>query len=104
MVITALASLIARGSLGTGLSAKLHLEEKETRAQGFSSLIAAAFATVAFVMLSGSFFGTLYVLPNYQPRLADLPLVVPPGLIGAMTGAILQFFFVSISGLSIAAL
>lgn len=108
IVITALASLIAGGSLGpeapladacgslgTVMADKLKLDERETRSLGFSglsgmlaafltspfggsrlglesaragisypwtlfpSLVSSAFATVAFVILSGSFFGTL---------------------------------------------
>ena len=108
IVITALVSLIAGGSLGpeapladacgslgTLTADKLHLDERETRSLSFAglsgmlaafltspfggallglesaragvdyawtlfpSLISSAFATVAFVMLSGSFFGTL---------------------------------------------
>jgi H+/Cl- antiporter ClcA len=142
IVVTALASLIAGGSLGpeapladacgslgTWTSDKLHLEEKETRALGFSglsgmlaafitspfggallglesaqagisypwtlfpSLVASAFATVAFVMLSGSYFGTLYSFPDYQPRFTDLLLAVPLGLIGALAGAIFIIVF-----------
>jgi H+/Cl- antiporter ClcA len=137
IVITALASLIAGGSLGpeapladacgslgTWASDKLKLDERETRALGFSgisgmlgafitspfggallglesaragisypwtlfpSLVASAFATVAFVLLSGSFFGTLYAFPAYQPRPIDLLLAVPLGLLGALAGAI----------------
>jgi H+/Cl- antiporter ClcA len=137
IVITALASLIAGGSLGpeapladacgslgTWLSDKLKLDERETRSLGFSgisgmlaafitspfggallglesaragisypwtlfpSLVASAAATVAFVLLSGSFFGTLYAFPAYQPRLIDLLLAVPLGLLGALGGTI----------------
>jgi H+/Cl- antiporter ClcA len=137
IVVTALVSLIAGGSLGpeapmadacgsagTWLSDKLKLDERETRSLGFSglsgmlaafitspfggallglesaragisypwtlfpSLIASAFATVAFVLLSGSFFGVLYQFPQYQPQLKDLLLAVPLGLVGALAGAI----------------
>ncbi len=137
MVITALVSLIAGGSLGpetpmadacgsigTWLSDKLKLAERETRSLGFSgisgmlasfitspfggallglesahaeisypwtlfpSLVASAFATVAFVLLSGTFFGTLYAFPAYRPSLIDLLLAVPLGLLGALAGAI----------------
>ena len=59
----------------------------------FPSLVASAFATIAFVMLSGSFFGTLYAFPDYQPRLMDLLLAVPLGLIGALAGAIFIVVF-----------
>jgi len=142
IVITALPSLIAGGSLGpeapladacgslgTWTSDKLKLGEKETRALGFSglsgmlaafltspfggsllglesaragisypwtlfpSLVSSAFATVAFVMLSGSFFGTLYAFPDYHPRFTDLLLAVPLGLIGALAGAMFIVVF-----------
>ena len=142
IVLTALASLIAGGSLGpeapladacgslgTLISDKLKLDERGTRSLGFSgisgmlaafitspfggallglesaragvdyawtlfpSLLSSAFATVAFVMLSGSFFGVLYAFPAYQPRLSDLLLAVPLGLTGALAGAIFIFAF-----------
>ena len=38
----------------------------------FPSLVASAVATVVFVMLSGTFFETLYKFPAYSPRLVDL--------------------------------
>ena len=139
IVITALVSLIAGGSLGpeapladacgslgTLTAEKLKLDERETRSLGFSglsgmlaamltspfggallglesarsgidyawtlfpSLVSSAFATIAFVMLTGSFFGTLYAFPDYQPRFTDLLLAVPLGLIGALAGATLH--------------
>ena len=142
MVITALVSLIAGGSLGpeapladacgslgTLTADKLKLDERETRSLGFSglsgmlaailtspfggsllglesaragisypwtlfpSLVASAFATVAFVMLTGSYFGTLYAFPDYQPRFTDLLFAVPLGLIGALAGAIFMIVF-----------
>ena len=142
IVITALASLIAGGSLGpeapladacgslgTWTSDRLKLDERETRSLGFSglsgmlaafitspfggallglesaragisypwtlfpSLVSSAFATVIFVMLSGSFFGTLYAFPDYHPRLIDLLLAVPLGLAGALAGAIFIVVF-----------
>jgi H+/Cl- antiporter ClcA len=142
MVITALVSLIAGGSLGpeapladacgslgTLTADKLKLDERETRSLGFSglsgmlaamltspfggsllglesaragisypwtlfpSLVASAFATVAFVMLTGSYFGTLYAFPDYQPRFTDLLVAVPLGLIGALAGAIFMIVF-----------
>jgi H+/Cl- antiporter ClcA len=54
----------------------------------FPSLVASAFATTAFVLLSGQFFGGQYAFAEYQPRLADLLLAVPLGLAGALAGAI----------------
>jgi H+/Cl- antiporter ClcA len=142
IVITALVSLIAGGSLGpeapladacgslgTLTADKLKLDERETRSLGFSglsgmlaamltspfggsllglesaragisypwtlfpSLVASAFATVAFVLLTGSYFGTLYSFPDYQPRFTDLLVAVPLGLIGALAGAIFIIVF-----------
>jgi H+/Cl- antiporter ClcA len=142
IVITALPSLIAGGSLGpeapladacgslgTLTADKLKLDERETRSLGFSglsgmlaafltspfggsllglesaragisypwtlfpSLVSSAFATVAFVILSGSYFGTLYAFPDYQPRFTDLLLAVPLGLIGSLAGAIFIVVF-----------
>jgi H+/Cl- antiporter ClcA len=137
MVITAVVSLIAGGSLGpeapladacgslgTLISERLKLDEKETRSLGFCgisgmlaafitspfggallglesahagvdyvwtlfpTLVASSFATVGFVLLSGSFFGVMYRFPDYRPQLLDLLLAVPLGLIGAIAGAI----------------
>ncbi len=142
IVITALASLIAGGSLGpeapladacgslgTLMSDQLKLDERGTRSLGFSglsgmlaafitspfggallglesaragvdyawtlfpSLVSSSFATVAFVLLSGSFFGVLYKFPDYAPQLKDLLLAVPLGLIGALAGAIFMLVF-----------
>ncbi len=139
IVITALVSLIAGGSLGpeapmadacgslgTWLSDRLQLTDRETRSLGFSgisgmlaafitspfggallglesarggdganyawslfpSLVSSSFATVAFVLLTGGFFGVLYRFPDYQPLLRDLLWAVPLGLLGALAGAI----------------
>ena len=52
----------------------------------FPSLLASAVATVVFVLLSGTFFETLYKFPTYAPRLADLFYAVPLGLIGGVIG------------------
>jgi len=52
----------------------------------FPSLLASAVATVVFVLLSGTFFETLYKFPAYTPRLMDLLYGVPPGLIGGAVG------------------
>lgn len=142
MVITALPSLIAGGSLGpeaplidacgslgTLVSDKLKLDEKETRALGYSglsgmlaamltspfggallglesaragisypwtlfpSLVASAFATIAFVLLTGSYFGTLYSFPDYHARFTDLLLAVPLGLLGGLAGALFILVF-----------
>ena len=140
VVVTALVSLIAGGSLGpeapvadatgglgTWMSDRLGLDEQETRTMGFSgvsgmlaafitspfsgallglesaqseagggrrtyfwvlfpSLLASAVSTVVFVLLSGTFFETLYTFPDYVPRLLDLLYAVPLGLVGAVTG------------------
>jgi H+/Cl- antiporter ClcA len=52
----------------------------------FPSLLASAVATVAFVMLSGQFFATLYQFPGYTPLLRDLLYAAPLGLLGAVVG------------------
>jgi H+/Cl- antiporter ClcA len=62
----------------------------------FPSLLASAVATVVFVLLSGTFFETLYKFPAYAPRLADLLYAAPLGLIG---GAVGLLFMVSLSRL-----
>jgi H+/Cl- antiporter ClcA len=142
IVITALVSLIAGGSLGpeapladacgslgTLTAEKLNLDERETRSLSFSglsgmlaalltspfggallglesarsgidyawtlfpSLVSSACATIAFVILTGSFFGTLYAFPEYQPRLVDLLLAVPLGLLGALAGGLFIILF-----------
>jgi len=149
IVITAFVSLIAGASLGpeapladacggmgTWISDRLKLDDRETRtlsysgvssmlaafitspfsgallglesSQGgpgglltyfwvlFPSLLASAVATVAFVLLSGSFFETLYQFPSYSPRLMDLLYAAPLGLIG---GAVGLLFMVSLKRL-----
>ena len=62
----------------------------------FPSLLASAVATVVFVLLSGTFFETLYKFPAYAPRLADLFYAAPLGLIG---GAVGLLFMLSLSRL-----
>ena len=52
----------------------------------FPSLLASAVATVVFVLLSGTFFESLYVFPDYMPRLVDLLYAAPLGFIGGMVG------------------
>lgn len=52
----------------------------------FPSLLASAVAVVVFVWLSGGFFETLYKFPNYSPRLVDLLLAAPLGLLGGVVG------------------
>jgi H+/Cl- antiporter ClcA len=59
----------------------------------FPSLIASAIATTAFVLLTGSFFGSLYVFPDYMPRMTDLLLAVPLGLLGALAGGLFIIAF-----------
>ena len=54
----------------------------------FPSLLASAVATVVFVLLSGSFFETLYKFPAYSPRIVDLFYAVPLGLIGGLVGVL----------------
>lgn len=52
----------------------------------FPSLLASAVATVVFVLLSGSFFGTLYQFPEYSPSVPDLFYAVPLGALGGVVG------------------
>ena len=52
----------------------------------FPSLLASAVSTVVFVLLTGTFFETLYKFPTYIPRLVDLFYAVPFGLLGGMVG------------------
>ena len=52
----------------------------------FPSLLSSAVATVVFVLLSGSFFETIYKFPAYTPKLMDLLYGVPLGLIGGAVG------------------
>ena len=52
----------------------------------FPSLLASAVATVVFVLLSGTFFETLYKFPDYIPVLKDLIYAAPLGLIGGIVG------------------
>ncbi len=59
----------------------------------FPSLVAAAVSTTTFVLLSGAFFGSLYVFPDYTPHLTDLLLAVPLGLMGAAAGAAFILLF-----------
>jgi H+/Cl- antiporter ClcA len=59
----------------------------------FPGLIASASATVAYVLLSGSFFGHLYVFPDYDLSLLDLVLAAPLGLVGALAGGLFIYFF-----------
>ena len=59
----------------------------------FPSLVAAAVSTTTFVLLSGAFFGSLYVFPEYTPHLTDLLLAVPLGLMGAAAGAVFILLF-----------
>ena len=62
----------------------------------FPSLLASAVATVVFVLLSGTFFETLYRFPAYAPRVVDMIYAVPLGLIG---GAVGLLFMLSLSRL-----
>ena len=57
----------------------------------FPSLLSSAVATVVFVLLSGTFFETLYKFPTYSPKLMDLLYGVPLGLIGGAVGLLFMF-------------
>lgn len=59
----------------------------------FPTLVASSFGTVAFVLLSGSFFRVMYQFPDYKPQLLHRLLAVPLGLVGALAGAILMMGF-----------
>ena len=52
----------------------------------FPSLLASAVATVVFVLLSGSFFETLYKFPAYTPQLVDMLFAAPLWLVGGAVG------------------
>ena len=54
----------------------------------FPSLLASAVATVVFVLLSGTFFETLYQFPDYTPRLVDMFFAVPLGMLGGVVGVL----------------
>jgi H+/Cl- antiporter ClcA len=62
----------------------------------FPSLLASAVSTVVFVLLSGTFFETLYQFPSYTPRVIDLFYAAPLGLIG---GAVGMLFMLSLQRL-----
>ncbi len=59
----------------------------------FPSLVSSAVATVAFVLLSGELFGSLYVFPEYSAHLTDLLWAVPLGLAGAAAGGVFIILF-----------
>jgi H+/Cl- antiporter ClcA len=65
----------------------------------FPSLLSSSVATVAFVLLSGTFFETLYKFPAYSPRLVDLAYAVPLGLIGGLVGAVFMLALKRLQGL-----
>jgi H+/Cl- antiporter ClcA len=65
----------------------------------FPSLLASAVATVVFVLLSGTFFETLYKFPAYAPRLADLLYAAPLGLIGGAVGLLFMLSLRRLQGL-----
>lgn len=58
----------------------------------FPSMLASATATVIFVVLTGSFFGTIYAFPAYMPTFRDLLQAAPLGAIGGAVGV--TFFLV----------
>ena len=65
----------------------------------FPTLVASSFATFGFVLLNGSFFGVVYQFADYKPRLLDLLLALPLGLVGALAGAIFIVGFDFLSSL-----
>jgi chloride channel protein, CIC family len=62
----------------------------------FPSLLASAVSTVVFVLFSGVFFETLYVFPDYAPKLKHMIMAVPLGLLGGVVGIL---FMVSLKRL-----
>jgi H+/Cl- antiporter ClcA len=58
----------------------------------FPSLLASAMSTVVFVLLSGTFFETLYHFPSYTPRLVDMFYAAPLGLLGGIIGLLFMLF------------
>jgi H+/Cl- antiporter ClcA len=62
----------------------------------FPSLLASAVATVVFVVLTGSFFDTLYVFPAYTPQMKDLLMAVPFSLVGSLAGLL---FMLALKGM-----
>jgi H+/Cl- antiporter ClcA len=65
----------------------------------FPSLLASAVAVVVFVLLSGTFFETLYKFPDYAPRVVDLFYAAPLGLIGGMVGLLFMLSLKRLQGL-----
>jgi H+/Cl- antiporter ClcA len=45
-------------------------------------------ATIVFVEITGHYFETLYVFPDYSPRMLDILVSVPVALIGAIAGVL----------------
>jgi chloride channel protein, CIC family len=62
----------------------------------FPSLLSSSVAVVVFVGLSGHFFGTLYVFPDYEPALWHLFAAIPMGLLGGVVGVL---FFTVLRGM-----
>jgi H+/Cl- antiporter ClcA len=65
----------------------------------FPSLLASAVSTVVFVLLSGSFFETMYLFPAYAPRLRDIFYAVPLGLVGGVVGVLFMLSLKRLQGL-----
>ena len=77
---------LQRGAVGPGIGARRPGGMATYFWVLFPSLLASAVATVVFVLLSGTFFETLYKFPAYAPRLVDLLYAAPLGLIGGAVG------------------
>ena len=56
-------------------------------------------AVVVFVLLSGTFFETLYKFPDYAPRVVDLFYAAPLGLIGGAVGLLFMLSLKRLQGL-----
>ena len=65
----------------------------------FPSMLASAVSTVVFVLLSGTFFETLYKFPTYTPRLIDLFYAAPLGLLGGAVGLLFMLSLKRLQGL-----
>ena len=54
----------------------------------FPSLLASSVSTIVFVLLSGTFFKSVYHFPTYLPQLADLFFAAPLGMLGGVVGVL----------------
>ena len=64
----------------------------------FPALLSSAVSTVVFVLLSGTFFDTMYSFPAYIPKLADMLYAAPLGILGGMVGVLFMFLLKQLQG------